>query len=343
MARYIPEEHFKGIQNSKEECPLAFITPNGSDKASLSRIETVKSWAIGWQDKDKDNSNKFEVIKNVAMEGFSIAKEIRRWSTSNVVWRIEDPRGFQLEISSGNMAYLMANTVINHGSIQKELIWVRDGSQNFLLPVGSDEYKKYSLITSSMKNTTTLKDLTIGDYIIDGSGNEGMYLGGYTSVEMGNYDGKLLTSKRSHFIKMNSGNIFERSTYKNISVTKKGDPNDIKDYSAEIEKEYKSDYRIRYFFKKKPNIKEAIKSLRFCKSTTQNNYKQHDDKMYSVMSFSGDRGQASEIRLDAEINTMLQNFHHSVWYNNSDNLYQKVKNGTSMALIVTINDKDYIL
>ena len=38
----IPSEHYVGMRSQyRESLPLAFITPNGSDKAALKRIQTV--------------------------------------------------------------------------------------------------------------------------------------------------------------------------------------------------------------------------------------------------------------------------------------------------------------
>ena len=64
------------------------------------RIETVKHWCGS-----KNENAVFEIFENKPTHGFTISKEVRRLTTSNVVWRIFDPRGFELEISSGNMAY----------------------------------------------------------------------------------------------------------------------------------------------------------------------------------------------------------------------------------------------
>jgi hypothetical protein len=46
------DQYYAGIQNdnAKENAsglPLAFITPDGTDKAAESRKETVDNWALG--------------------------------------------------------------------------------------------------------------------------------------------------------------------------------------------------------------------------------------------------------------------------------------------------------
>ena len=265
MAKYIPDTFFKGVQNSTDECPLAFITPDGTDKAAEKRIATVKEWVNGYYSKNKNPA--FETIDNPPLTGFKLTKEIKRWMTSNVVWRIIDPRGFQLEISSGNLAYIMANTIINHGTIEAELQWCRNGSQNFLLPTNSEEYKTYIEITNAKKNNLGIKDITVGDTIITGTDTIGMYLGGYYTLEYGSVNKHLINSTRRYYIKKDNGSVISRTSLKNIRVVKKGDEEDNKDWtdyiSKHIEKTYYNQEPFIKISTKKFNVKEIAKTLRF--------------------------------------------------------------------------------
>lgn len=63
------------------------------------------------------------VIDNTPSEGFRIQKSVSRSSTSNKVWRILDPRGFELEISSANMEDIMHGGVIDRGLIIGKCVW----------------------------------------------------------------------------------------------------------------------------------------------------------------------------------------------------------------------------
>lgn len=67
------------------------------------------------------------IIDNVPMEGFRVEKSVSRYSTSNKLWRILDPRGFELEISTQNLEDLMMDCVIDHGLIMASCVWDAKG------------------------------------------------------------------------------------------------------------------------------------------------------------------------------------------------------------------------
>ena len=244
MAKYIPEQHFKGIrENANGEIPLAFITPYGIDKPAKQRMKTVEAWSGG--------KGCTAVINNIPLTGFKISREIRRWSTSNVVWRIEDPRGFELEISSGNMAYLLAECIFNKGVIEDELIWCRDGSQNYLLPTNSDEYSDYNLFTKCIKSGLKLKDINIGDHIQLSSGESGMYLGGYNMIQKDKgYYNFILENKRRYILLTDEGDYILKSSLKDIQLIKYGTEGT---YNIIIPNVYVS--------KKKHNIEKLLKTF----------------------------------------------------------------------------------
>jgi len=251
MAKYIPEQHFKGIRVDEynQGGPLAFITPYGVDAPAKKRIETVKDWSSG----EKFN----EIIDNNPLTGFKISKEVRRWSTSNVVWRIEDPRGFELEISSGNMAYLISECVFNEGVIEDELIWCRDGSQNFLLPTNSDEYSDYNLLTTCIKSELKLKDINVGDIIQLSSGESGKYLGGYNLIgKDDSYYNQFLKNKRRYILLTKNGDYVLKSALKDIQLIKHGVEEDNKNWENDI------DIPFVHVSKKKENVEKILNTYR---------------------------------------------------------------------------------
>ena len=75
-------------------------------------------------------------IVNIPTPGFKISNNvIRRYSTSNVLWRVEDPRGFELEIASENLNYLIQEQgIAKDGLIEARCVWVRVGANNYLIP-----------------------------------------------------------------------------------------------------------------------------------------------------------------------------------------------------------------
>jgi hypothetical protein len=64
-----------------------------------------------------------KVIDNIPLSGFKIDQFISRSSTSNKVWRILDPRGFILEISTANMEDILMKGSIVKGELIGDYIW----------------------------------------------------------------------------------------------------------------------------------------------------------------------------------------------------------------------------
>ena len=65
------------------------------------------------------------IIDNIPLEGFKIARMVTRSSSysNNKLWRILDPRGFELEITSGTFEDIVMSGVIDKGVIVGECIW----------------------------------------------------------------------------------------------------------------------------------------------------------------------------------------------------------------------------
>jgi hypothetical protein len=72
------------------------------------------------------------VYSNTPLPGFKVQHAISRYSTSNKLWRILDPRGFELEITTGCMETLIQNaTIIKGGMIDAKCVWV--GNKNLIV------------------------------------------------------------------------------------------------------------------------------------------------------------------------------------------------------------------
>lgn len=130
--------------------PLGFLQPWNHKKSDDKKHVTQREWAYrgyindfkcrehnghlwisGWK---WENSVKIHVDEevdpqpmvydNVPMGGFKIQRSVSRYSTSNKLWRILDPRGFELEISTGCMDELIqAATIFKGGLIDAECVW----------------------------------------------------------------------------------------------------------------------------------------------------------------------------------------------------------------------------
>lgn len=183
----IPKEFYVGLQQ-RGDLTLAFLTPNGTDKAALKRIDTVNTWAGRCYSGAVELASK--VVTNELLSGYSIEKCVYRtyWGGGNVVWTIQDPRGFAFEISSSNMAKLLECVTIINGVIQGECIIGRNGQQNVLLPKDSQPYKDAVAFTimNSTAPTISVKDVLPGSRIEHKAGYTNTYLGKYFTITNSN-------------------------------------------------------------------------------------------------------------------------------------------------------------
>lgn len=106
------------------------------------------------------------IADNTPTEGFYVGSSVSRWSTSNKLFRVKDPRGFTVEIPTDNLATLLHHTTVIKGFVQEECVWGREGNNHILLPVNSEPY----LVTLDQIDTLSnklisVKDLKVGDWV----------------------------------------------------------------------------------------------------------------------------------------------------------------------------------
>lgn len=171
------DKNFVGIDHTREDitvAPLAFLTPYEDNAAGKKRRDSVRQWLNGYywvpeQNKVEKNTET-RIVDNKPKTGFKVVAFADRYSTSNKLARIFDPDGFELEISIANLIDLMLFTTIEYGEIKSELIWARDGANNWLLPTDTDMFRR------ALREGQTL-EAEIGDRVIGNHGNEYVYLG----------------------------------------------------------------------------------------------------------------------------------------------------------------------
>ena len=172
----IPTQHYVGmVLRHDSKLPLGFITPNGMDAPSKKRMATVDGWV-------KNNKSQLPttVIDNKPMIGFKLTGSIRNGDKRvNDHWRIEDPRGFELEISSSNLADLLKVATIEKYEILDECVWCRLNGGNFLLSTESDYYKEAVGLTKAINSKAKWKDVKPGYGVVVNNGIKGIYLGKY--------------------------------------------------------------------------------------------------------------------------------------------------------------------
>lgn len=169
---------------NKEGEPLSNITKMQSTGRSWARTNSqnvykLKLDATGSYDYEKDadgrvivdhvipakNGEEF-VSDNTPTTGFYVGSSVSRWSTSNKLFRVKDPRGFTVEIPTDNLATLLHHTTVVKGVVTESCVWGREGNNHILLPVNSEPY----LITLDQMDTLSnklisMKDLKVGDWV----------------------------------------------------------------------------------------------------------------------------------------------------------------------------------
>jgi len=208
MAIVVPEKIYIGYQERTwdEDKPikLGFATYLEDNKAFEKRKVTIEGWSqpyteeqikegdadwnpdknSWWQKRKIERPDLVsEILDNDARSGFKLSREVRRssgWGGGNVLWRIEDPRGFELEISSANMASILDCVTMINGEIQTPCRWgwnKTGGSRVVLLPKDSEPYKEALNDTEIHNSTVKWKDVNIGDEVKLKNGTVGTYLG----------------------------------------------------------------------------------------------------------------------------------------------------------------------
>lgn len=106
------------------------------------------------------------ISDNTPTTGFYVGSSVSRWSTSNKLFRVKDPRGFTVEIPTDNLATLLHHTTVVKGVVTEPCVWGREGNNHILLPVNSEPY----LVTLDQMDTLSnklisVKDLKVGDWV----------------------------------------------------------------------------------------------------------------------------------------------------------------------------------
>lgn len=174
-----------------EQYVLGFATYYENNAAFRKRQNTINGWSRGL---DKNPvTRQPEIFENTPQSGFKISRNVTHgggWNDLTVYWRIIDPRGFELEITSGNLAKLFQYCNIENGNIHGECVYGFDkgnGSKVVLLPVNSEIYQQ-SLKSTEIHEAKSLgiKSLNLGDIITLKNGTKGVYLGKQHIIHVSN-------------------------------------------------------------------------------------------------------------------------------------------------------------
>jgi len=153
----------------RKEEDLAYMTYYAEDKAFEKRKDTGNSWA---------HNKEGVVCDNKPLEGFIVGQSVSRYSTSNKLFRVIDPRGFEVEIPTDNLAMLLQSCTITNSVVQEKCVWGREGNNHILLNESSEPYKEaLSNMDKLAQDVIKPKDHQVGDLLSTVDGDSYLYLG----------------------------------------------------------------------------------------------------------------------------------------------------------------------
>lgn len=171
----IPKQLWYVVAPSREE-NLAYMTYCEDNAAFLKRKATGVDWANrsnhvwnrekGCYEYPDGKVEDGVIIDNNPSTGIYIGSSVSRWSTSNKLFRVQDPRGFTVEVPTDNIATLLHLTTVTNGIIQEPCVWAREGNNHVLLPVNSEPYLKTLDQMDTLANKLIkVSELKVGDIV----------------------------------------------------------------------------------------------------------------------------------------------------------------------------------
>lgn len=159
------------IQRGDEDT-LAYMSYDDHTKGCAKKKETGRRWA--GQNSQEDS------LANVPVQGFALGDAVSRYSTSNKLVRVTDPRGFTVELFIHNLCQVLANCTVVKGVIQEECRWGQNGSGHTLIPVGSDMERVVEfMLELKRQKKPKFTELNLGDRFVSPQGDINIYNGIY--------------------------------------------------------------------------------------------------------------------------------------------------------------------
>lgn len=188
MAVKIPKQMWRVVtardhDSGEEGFRLAYLTHADDDKGQEKRQTTGRTWAARYDSQQRDALDE-KTFANEPVDGFRIVDANKKtyWGGGNVTWRVEDPRGFTVEIQSGNLMCILASASIDKCVVSSPCVWGIESGRIVLLPTCTPEYEeaaKFTEITAAPATKVSSRDVKVGDLVTLKNGKQGIYLGGH--------------------------------------------------------------------------------------------------------------------------------------------------------------------
>lgn len=190
----IPKQLYIGLWKSYNDIPSGIMVPYSTDKYGLQRQSNV--------DKRAEKSFKKTVIDNIPLAGFRLTSTIDSGNYGfQDIWRIEDPRGFEIDIKGYNFAKILSECTVHNGEILDTCVWARSSGNNYLLPINSNDYIDAIEQENISSKKVSIKNVSPGDYVVLRNGDKGTYLGRLACLIMNstrNYSDQLYNNLTTH-------------------------------------------------------------------------------------------------------------------------------------------------
>lgn len=216
------------------------------------KIRKEKSWE-GWRDKEIDPKE----FENVPTEGFTINKDIKRYSgewfsSTRTMIRIHDPRGFEFEVTTENLIGILMHTDCLRRGLIGEFVYAWCGTDLVLLPTNSEEYQTAVKYTSGLAKKVSAKSLTPGISYKTKREGDVIYIGRMSWYEYPNqnryssncWEGERL-EKKVHVFTSDDGKTF----IKKSSIEFLAEPNNdtpVSNYASLVDKFNKKTYANKF-------------------------------------------------------------------------------------------------
>lgn len=203
----IPTDLYIGFStrynSDKNLYKLGYIVEHGTTVGHIKSIASVDKWS-----KETSIGTVLEGImqSNKPLNGFAVSNIVFRrsgWGDDKTIWQITDPRGFDFQISSNNMANILSTCTIINGIIQENCVIGISNKNVVLLPVNSEPYLE-AIGATDIRNKPLIpmSELKKGDIVRLKRGITIIYFGCYHYIGVKNSyrsAGIVCGEKKYHF------------------------------------------------------------------------------------------------------------------------------------------------
>lgn len=217
----IPDQMFVAFVRSNQDGYVhkGYTIPYGTDAASKKRQLNLRHSTHA----DREGGLEPVVLDNKPMYGFKISRKLRSngWRSDIQTVSIEDPRGFEFEVSVANLIMLTDSNLIHNGEIIQQCVWARDGVINILLPINSQPYLDAVVNTERVSKRVNTRSVKPGNQVLLHDGMKGTYMGSMYAI-MRDYTRNLsISGKKKHIVRVENedGNTIEYHGYPTMKIS----------------------------------------------------------------------------------------------------------------------------